>query len=79
MPIVVVPEDYDGPEMNLDARCGDMVADSTLLEQFKIVQDKKGSMPMSLNDVQEIAAFGGYGGYMTSRTLQDWVVSRYGR
>ncbi|KAK6729065.1 hypothetical protein RB195_006238 [Necator americanus] len=76
MPIVVVPEDYDGPEMNLDARCGDMVADSTLLEQFKIVQDKKGSMPMSLNDVQEIAAFGGYGGYMTSRTLQDWVVSR---
>ncbi|EPB66874.1 hypothetical protein ANCCEY_14037 [Ancylostoma ceylanicum] len=76
MPVIVVPQDYDGPEMHLDARCGDMAADSALVEQFKITPDRRSIMSMNVNDVQEIAAFGRYGGYVTSRTLQDWVVSR---
>ncbi|VDM81466.1 unnamed protein product, partial [Strongylus vulgaris] len=76
MPVIVVPETYDGPEMHLNARCGDEVADSVLVEEFKIKSDRRRLMPMSLRDVEELAAFGRYGGYMTSRTLQDWVVSR---
>ncbi|VDM70643.1 unnamed protein product, partial [Strongylus vulgaris] len=76
MPVVVVPDNYDGPEMHLNARCGDEVADSALVVEFKIKSDSRRLMPMSLRDVEELAAFGRYGGYMTSRTLQDWVVSR---
>ncbi|KAL6730610.1 hypothetical protein Aduo_001570 [Ancylostoma duodenale] len=76
MPVIVVPKDYDGPEMHLDARCGDMTADYALVELFKIAPDRRSLMPLNVTDVQEIAAFGRYGGYVTSRTLQEWVVSR---
>ncbi|PIO59688.1 hypothetical protein TELCIR_18840, partial [Teladorsagia circumcincta] len=55
MPVIVVPENYDGPPMHLNARCGDTVADALLVEQFNIVQGRRALMPMNLRDVQEIA------------------------
>ncbi|KJH53549.1 putative leucine--tRNA ligase [Dictyocaulus viviparus] len=82
MPVIVVPRNYDESIMNLDARCGDAVADFALMNQFQIVHDEQSLAPSNLCDIQEIAAYlfkfqvGNYGGYMTSRTLQDWVVSR---
>lgn len=33
-----------------------MTADSALVEQFKIVPDRRSLMPMNVSDVQEIAA-----------------------
>ncbi|CAI4225836.1 unnamed protein product [Auanema sp. JU1783] len=75
MSVVVVPKSYDGPEMFLDSRLGDSVVDEQLISRFQLGNPKK-VMPMTMNDIEEIASFGGFGGYETSRTLQDWVVSR---
>ncbi|GMT29120.1 hypothetical protein PFISCL1PPCAC_28875 [Pristionchus fissidentatus] len=90
IPIVVVPKEYlDGtssthggsaPSYVLGARLSHEEADSTLARSLglELRTERRGGTvaTMTTNDVEEIAAFGGYGGYMTSRTLMDWAVSR---
>uniref|UniRef100_A0A8R1V340 leucine--tRNA ligase n=1 Tax=Pristionchus pacificus TaxID=54126 RepID=A0A8R1V340_PRIPA len=90
IPIVVVPKEYlDGtsaaygglaPEYVLGARLSHEEADAQLAASLglELKNEKRGGTVanMTLNDVEEIAAFGGYGGYVTSRNLMDWAVSR---
>ncbi|GMT01266.1 hypothetical protein PENTCL1PPCAC_23440 [Pristionchus entomophagus] len=89
LPIVVVPKEYlDGtssaygglaPEYVLGARLSHE-ADAQLAASLglELKSEKRGGTvaSMTLNDIVEIAAFGGYGGYLTSRNLMDWAVSR---
>ncbi|CAD6186309.1 unnamed protein product [Caenorhabditis auriculariae] len=76
MDVVVAPDDYQkNAEFHLDVRPGDPKIDDVLISTFGLKSSRK-DLSMNKNDVQEIASFGGYGGYETSRTLQDWVVSR---
>lgn len=68
MPLIVVPTTYEGPQMFLNARqiclsffltahfrVGDDTSDHLLVSKFKLAPQKK-IMPMTFNDVQEIAA-----------------------
>uniref|UniRef100_A0A0K0G4C9 leucine--tRNA ligase n=1 Tax=Strongyloides venezuelensis TaxID=75913 RepID=A0A0K0G4C9_STRVS len=72
-------EDTSSKEMFLNARLGGEMLSK---EDKEISQILNLPLPpvrvrnLPLVDIQEIAAFGGYGGYLTSRKLQDWVVSR---
>ncbi|PAV63734.1 hypothetical protein WR25_11566 [Diploscapter pachys] len=73
---VVVPHSYQkGPPMLLDARVS-MMDDLEIAAKFDVSIYSKTKRHLSKDDIQEIARFGDYGGYETSRTLQDWVVSR---
>ncbi|KAK0425853.1 hypothetical protein QR680_009430 [Steinernema hermaphroditum] len=62
MPIVVSPRVNEGE-------------DCALIRQLNLVVTPR-RLNLSHDDVVEIAEFGAYGGYQTSRTLVDWVVSR---
>ncbi|CAB3407601.1 unnamed protein product [Caenorhabditis bovis] len=76
MDVIVVDDSYDSDAVfNLDARLGDARSDAPLMSQFGIEVSKR-KLDLNRNDITEIAAFGGYGGYETSRHLTDWVVSR---
>lgn len=82
MVIVVenVNEEEEGSEeMFLDARLGGIKLSN---KDKEISQLLNLSLPpvqirnLLLSDIQEIASFSGNGGYLTSRKLKDWVVSR---
>ncbi|UMM10102.1 hypothetical protein L5515_000026 [Caenorhabditis briggsae] len=76
IPAIVVDDDYlPDTEFFLNSRIGNFKTDKELAEKFR-VQEPKLKRVLTKNDIQEMAAFGGYGGYETSRTLTDWVVSR---
>ncbi|KAK0425857.1 hypothetical protein QR680_009430 [Steinernema hermaphroditum] len=78
MPIVVSPRvNEGGKESFLNARLGfsDNSEDCALIRQLNLVVTPR-RLNLSHDDVVEIAEFGAYGGYQTSRTLVDWVVSR---
>ncbi|ULU09164.1 hypothetical protein L3Y34_013931 [Caenorhabditis briggsae] len=76
IPAIVVDDDYlPDTEFFLNTRIGNFKTDKELAEKFR-VQEPKLKRVLTKNDIQEMAAFGGYGGYETSRTLTDWVVSR---
>ncbi|CAO4360269.1 unnamed protein product [Caenorhabditis nigoni] len=76
IPAIVVDNDYlPDTEFFLNSRIGNFKTDKELAEKFRI-QEPKHKRQLTKNDIQEMAAFGGYGGYETSRTLTDWVVSR---
>ncbi|KAF1768247.1 hypothetical protein GCK72_000059 [Caenorhabditis remanei] len=76
IPAIVVDDSYH-PELESfqNSRVGNFQTDKELAEKFGI-QEPKHKRNLTKNDIQEMAAFGGYGGYETSRTLTDWVVSR---
>lgn len=74
IPVVVADDEH---KCYLDARVGD-ADDVALVKQFDIAP-RRPLDTLNKNDVLEMAAFGGYGGYLTSRSLQDWVVSRQRR
>ncbi|CAI2310157.1 unnamed protein product [Caenorhabditis sp. 36 PRJEB53466] len=76
MSVIVVEDSYRPETVSyLNCRIGDFEIDKELVAKFGIQQSKH-KLNLTKNDIQEIAAFGGYGGYETSRTLSDWVVSR---
>uniref|UniRef100_A0A1I7T7E4 leucine--tRNA ligase n=1 Tax=Caenorhabditis tropicalis TaxID=1561998 RepID=A0A1I7T7E4_9PELO len=76
IPAIVVDDDYrSSEEFFLNSRIGSFENDKDLVEKFGILEPKHKRV-LTKNDIQEMAAFGGYGGYETSRTLTDWVVSR---
>ncbi|TKR92967.1 hypothetical protein L596_007513 [Steinernema carpocapsae] len=79
MPIIVSSRDSE-KESFLNARLGFSAdaEDSKLLQDLNVTTTPR-SLNLTHNDVVEIAEFGGYGGYETSRTLVDWVVSRQRR
>uniref|UniRef100_A0A0N5A586 leucine--tRNA ligase n=1 Tax=Parastrongyloides trichosuri TaxID=131310 RepID=A0A0N5A586_PARTI len=79
MPIVVENYNDNTPEMFFNARLGGELLsneDKEISNLLNLSFPETKVRKLLLSDVQEIAAFGGYGGYQTSRTLQDWVVSR---
>lgn len=76
IPAIVVDDSYT-PDLDYfqNSRIGNFETDKALAEKFGI-KEPKHKRVLTKNDIQEMAAFGGYGGYETSRTLTDWVVSR---
>ncbi|CAL2030266.1 unnamed protein product [Caenorhabditis brenneri] len=76
IPAIVVDDSYH-PDLDhfQNSRIGSFQTDKDLAQKFNILEPKHKRV-LTKNDIQEMAAFGGYGGYETSRTLTDWVVSR---
>ncbi|CEF66092.1 Aminoacyl-tRNA synthetase, class Ia domain and Leucine-tRNA ligase family and Valyl/Leucyl/Isoleucyl-tRNA synthetase, editing domain and Aminoacyl-tRNA synthetase, class 1a, anticodon-binding domain and Rossmann-like alpha/beta/alpha sandwich fold domain-containing protein [Strongyloides ratti] len=81
MPIVVenIEEKDNHKEMFMDSRLGGVKLSNEDKEISQLLNLPLPSVQIRnlvLSDVQEIASFSGYGGYLTSRKLKDWVVSR---
>ncbi|CAJ0930462.1 unnamed protein product, partial [Mesorhabditis belari] len=78
LPLFVVPDKllHLGPHfMNARLACPEI--DKEWLQTFNLPRHPpRKTMSMNLNDVFELAQFGGYAGYLTSRVQRDWVVSR---
>ncbi|CAJ0578851.1 unnamed protein product, partial [Mesorhabditis spiculigera] len=78
LPLLVVPTKLlQLAEHFMESRLADPKIDAEWSAELGMELDApRKTMELSVEDAVEIAKFGGYGGYVTSRIHRDWVVSR---